>query len=165
MCNTMQWINRKFSANLTAEAYNILADFLLLWNLFEDRLFENNFTIEKAEHYVNDYIGRFNPDVCNRVFKYFKKRYTDIELGTVSYPLLFEKLNFRANDRKGFVQNMLATESPSLGNKILASIIIIFRYRNNLFHGLKDVTQINDQQSNFVTANKMLRMFIETNIP
>lgn len=161
MCNTMQWINRKFSANLTAEAYNILADFLLLWNLFEDRLFENNFTIEKAEHYVNDYIDRFNPDVCNRAFEYFKKRYTDIELGIVTYPL-FEKLNFRRNDKKEFVDGVLIADSPSLKDKVLASIIIIFRYRNNLFHGLKDVTQINYQQSNFITANKVLKIFIES---
>ncbi len=164
MRKTTQWINEKFSVSLTDKDYNGLTEFLLLWNLFEDRLFENNFTIEKAEHYVNDYIDRFNPDVCNRAFEYFKKRYTDIELGIVTYPL-FEKLNFRRNDKKEFVDGVLVADSPSLKDKVLASIIIIFRYRNNLFHGLKDVTQINYQQSNFVIANKMLRMFIETNIP
>lgn len=84
-------------------------------------------------------------------------------LGIITYPT-FENLNFRANDRKEFVDDVLVAESPSLRDKILASIIIIFRYRNNLFHGLKDVTQINYQQRNFVTANKMLKMFIETRV-
>ncbi|MCM0228816.1 hypothetical protein J8L04_17010 [Bacteroides fragilis] len=158
-----RWINEKFSVSLTDKDYNGLTEFLLLWNLFEDRLFENNFRIEKAERYIDDYIGEFNSNECNKVFKYFKNRYTNVDLGIITYPT-FEKLNFRANDRKEFVDDVLVTESPSLRDKILASIIIIFRYRNNLFHGLKDVTQINYQQSNLVTANKMLKMFIETKV-
>ncbi|EXZ17289.1 hypothetical protein M067_4342 [Bacteroides fragilis str. J-143-4] len=39
---------------------------------------------------------------------------------------------------------------------------IIYRYRNNLFHGIKDVTTINYQKDNFIYANKMLKLFIET---
>lgn len=163
MLKTTQWINEKFSVSLTDKDYNGLTEFLLLWNLFEDRLFENTFTIEKAERYINGYINRFNPDVCNRAFEYFKKRYTNIELGIVTYPL-FEELNFRRTDKKEFVDSVLVADSPSLKDKVLASIIIIFRYRNNLFHGLKDITQINYQQSNFVEANKMLKIFIESKL-
>ena len=37
-----------------------------------------------------------------------------------------------------------------------------YRYRNNLFHGIKDVTTINYQKDNFIYANKMLKLFIET---
>ena len=163
MRNTTRWINEKFSVSLTDKDYNRLTEFLLLWNLFEDRLFGNNFKIDRAEQYIDDYIGEFDLTECDKVFMYFKNRYTNVNLGIITYPI-FERLNFRLNDREDFVKDVLVADSPSLRDKILASIIIIFRYRNNLFHGLKDVTQINYQQSNFITANRMLKMFIEIRV-
>lgn len=156
-----QWINKKFSASLTDKDYNCVTEFLLLWNLFEDRLFENDFKEDKAKPYITNNIKKLDHDICNKVFEYFKARYTHVESGLIIYPL-FEKLNIRSRDKKEFVERTLVADSPSMEDKIFASIIIIFRYRNNLFHGLKDVTQINYQQSNFITANKMLKTFIES---
>lgn len=48
-----QWINTKFSVSLKDQDYNAITEFLLLWNLFENKLFENNFTIEKAKNSIN----------------------------------------------------------------------------------------------------------------
>lgn len=157
------WINEKYSVSLRDKDYSVLTEFLLLWNLFEAKLFANNFSIDQAEQFIGTNIDRFNLVSCNRIFNYFKNRYTNTDLNTITYPT-FEKLNFRTRDREVFVQNVLMSNTSFPKDEMLASIIIIYRYRNNLFHGLKDVTQINYQTDNFVNANAFLKMYIEASL-
>ena len=161
MRNITKWINDKFSALLKDRDYNGITEFLLLWNLFEDRLFENKFTIRNASEYINNHIEELDESISGMIFDYFKERYTDPLRKIVLYSY-FEPLNFRDNDRKEFVNDTLLSDSPSIQHKILTSTIIIYRYRNNLFHGLKSVTQINYQKENFIHANIFLKMFIES---
>jgi hypothetical protein len=44
---------------------------------------------------------------------------------------------------------------------ILAISIIIYRYRNNLFHGIKDIPKIDAQIENFKNANSFLISFLD----
>lgn len=156
-----KWINSNFSSSLKDRDFNKITEFLLLWNLFEDRLFSSQFTIEEAENYINNNVQKFDPCLCNKIFYYFQNHYAvNAQSGTLFLYDCCERLNFRRNDRKEFVDTTLSNENSTLKDKMLASLIIVYRYRNNLFHGLKDITQINYQQDNFTYANKLLKVFI-----
>ena len=83
---------------------------------------------------------------------YFKNRY--IVDGATNGR--FEHLNFRNNDRKELVEDVLLGNNIEVSNIVLALTIIVFRYRNNLFHGLKEMQFIDQQKENFENANLIL---------
>ena len=149
------WINEHFSLKLKDSDYNRITDFLLLWTIFERELFSSSCKFSLIKSYISDNIREFDETSCEAVFSYFKSRYRENDA-------CFESLRFRDRDPKEAVKNAFLSEAPLLEDKIFASMAIIYRYRNNLFHGIKDVTTINYQKDNFIYANKMLKLFIET---
>lgn len=154
MRKTTTWINQKFNSTLKDSDFNHIKDFLLLWNLFESKIYHNNFSINEVEGKIQQSLHNVNQDIVDSTYQYFRKRY-------VADGVHWNNLNFRPNDRKQLVRDILDEENSSNERKILSSTIIIYRYRNNLFHGLKDITTINYQKDNFITANKFLMMFID----
>jgi len=55
-------------------------------------------------------------------------------------------------------------KSASYQEKSEAIIRIIFRFRNNLLHGEKDVSKLYEQNNNFKYANKFLMLLVDKNI-
>ena len=51
--------------------------------------------------------------------------------------------------------------NPQRQIKLAACLIIIFRYRNNYFHGIKWATEFRDQQKNFEESNKLLAFVLD----
>jgi hypothetical protein len=46
-------------------------------------------------------------------------------------------------------------------SRVAAVLIIVFRYRNNLFHGVKWLYKLKGQLGNFSTANDVLMKVLE----
>lgn len=154
-----KWINNNFHSTSKDNDFNAIKDFLLLWSLFEDKVFHNNFIIDRAASLINEKNENdLNVPEFNKVYIYFKQRYC---INNVILFEIFENLHFRGNDRKAFVKQTLLAPNPSIQDKVLTSMIIIYRFRNNLFHGLKDMTNIKSQKNNFIHANKFLMKFME----
>ena len=80
---------------------------------------------------------------------YFKNRY--ISEGVTNER--FNHLNFRNNDRRELVVDVLLGNNIDNSDTILVLAIIVYRYRNNLFHGLKQMEFIDQQKENFDNAN------------
>ena len=59
-----------------------------------------------------------------------------------------------ANDRKTIEDGIKADSNRALQST--AVVRIVYRLRNNLFHGTKGNEGIGDQNNNFVEANKLL---------
>lgn len=72
----------------------------------------------------------------------------------------FPYLHFRQNDRRSLVEDVLLGINTNNNDIILALIIIVYRYRNNLFHGLKNMQEIDQQKENFDNANNVLKIFL-----
>jgi hypothetical protein len=53
---------------------------------------------------------------------------------------------------------MLQTDAPS---QLLAVLIIVYRLRNNLFHGLKTLWMLNDQIFNLDKASRTLAAIVK----
>lgn len=148
------WINNKFGLQLSEEDLTNVKNFALMWNIYDNLIFQSNFTISNAE---NEYQNvDFEDNELEEIFNYFKNRY--IDNGETNHR--FDNLNFRPNDRREFVRDVLLENVQEARNKALAVTIIIYRFRNNLFHGLKDFRVIDEQNDNFDNANQFLKIVI-----
>ena len=150
----IEWINNKFGTNFTEEQLKNIKNFSLLWNIFENLVCENNCNVNRLEQRLNTV--EFELADFQKNFEYFKNRYT--ENGTTN--IRFENLNFRNGDRKEFVANVLLGNDNVTSDIVLALTIIIYRYRNNLFHGLKNFMRIDQQEENFRNANQVLKSIL-----
>ena len=61
------------------------------------------------------------------------------------------------------VINVLRGIETDLGNILAVLLIIVYRYRNNFFHGIKWAYNFRDQLDNFTNANRLLSMLIKLN--
>ncbi|MDG3584218.1 hypothetical protein [Galbibacter pacificus] len=150
----IEWINERFGTNFTEEQLINVKDFSLFWNIFENLVCGNHCNVNRLNERLNpiDFeIADFQEN-----FEYFKERYT--ENGTTN--ARFEYLNFRNGDRKEFVANVLLGNENATSDIVLALTIIIYRFRNNLFHGLKNFMQIHEQEENFKNANQVIKSIL-----
>ncbi len=150
-----EWINARFGIALDENSLAEIKDFSLIWNVFEDRVCSNNFNIAEVQKRIRE--RTFNADVFTAHLQYFQDRY--INEGNTTER--FEFLYFRPNDRKELVTRVLLGDLTSINDILLAIVIIIYRFRNNLFHGLKDISIIDQQRTNFETANSFLMTFLD----
>lgn len=70
---------------------------------------------------------------------------------------------FRQYDRKEFVESVLKRTEHNPVNIIEAILIIIYRLRNNIFHGEKELHTIHLQHDNFNCANRFLAEILTIN--
>ncbi len=151
----IEWINDRFGTNYTEVELTNIKDFALLWNIFENLVCGNNCNVNHLDQRLNPV--EFDIADFQENFDYFKDRYTSN--GTTNER--FEHLNFRNGNRKDFVANVLLENDNVTPDIVLALTIIVYRYRNNLFHGLKDFMQIDQQEENFRNANQILKSILK----
>ena len=133
----INWLKNKFGLSLTESDISNLKDFSLIWNVFDRHVCNSMFSITRIEQKYSKM--KFDSKEMEIFFEYFQKRYiNDISLKNS----LFNKLRLRRNDRPEFVQDVILGKITDLNSKVLAITIIIYRYRNNFFHGLKDYSSI-----------------------
>lgn len=150
-----EWINNRFGVALNEAALSEIKDFSLIWNVFEGQVCNNNFSIAEVEQRIAE--RDFTAESFAPHLQYFQNRYTkDGETNE-----RFEFLHFRPNDRREFVRQVLLGERTGIRDILLAIVIIVYRFRNNLFHGLKDIQVIDQQHANFETANSFLMTFLD----
>ncbi len=150
----INWINQRFGIQLNAVDLESIKDFALIWNIFERFVCNNNFGIarvQQANAQKQLLIADFQPQL-----DYFKNRYT--ENGQTNNR--FDNLHFRPNDRENFVRQVLLSNNNSVQDIVLAITIIVYRFRNNLFHGIKDIQVIHEQRVNFEHANSFLKALL-----
>ena len=143
---------------LDAQTVRVISNFTLMWNLFEATICDTNANVKCFEQ-VAEYIARNNRPTLGITdgIQFWKSRYWS----ATKFNSRFEKLNFRKADRRKFVEEVLCGAKSDIESQIVGTLIIIYRLRNNLFHGEKDVRELNNQVSNLDTANKALASVLE----
>jgi len=123
-----------------------VAGFSIIWSVFEAAALSGNGSVRSISQFIDkkrelliDFVP-FQPSL-----DYFQDRY--VAKGATNYR--FEGLNFRGNDNRALVEAVLLGENDDPSEKVKALLIIVFRLRNNLFHGLKWAYEMRDQQANF----------------
>ena len=158
MSNVTEWLEDRVPgyAALSVEERQAIADFSLLWSLFEHHVLDDKGSaagIVKRCNSLCEPIGSVRECNFSDSLVYFRQRYTCG--GAVND--LFGDLCLRGNDHRKLVEKVLLGHgATTTAAKLAACLIIVYRYRNNYFHGPKWATQFRDQQDNFDESNKLL---------
>lgn len=145
-----------YDKNNIQEDLDTVGYFLILWSLFERiccNTYANKSTIDCVIENVKD---SFSDTMLNEAFGYMKERYKDKEK--------FKNLRFRETGgkvMKEHCENTFSDEEASKEDKLKTVLYIIYRYRNNLFHGSKQIPALQQQKDNFNMAYKVLIECIE----
>lgn len=158
---TIDWI-RQYApgyCELSEDERNAITQFLFLWSLFEARALNTrantNAIVEASKKWADN--GQLTEKTFERELSYFQDRYYT-DNGFTDH---FDNLHLRQNDAPDLVARFLRNECAGLADVAAALLIIVYRFRNNLFHGVKWAYEIQGQLDNFNHANSVLMQAIE----
>lgn len=139
-----------------------IKDFAVLWTVYEGNVLNASASAAAIVRATNSLAstGKLSLDQLSLPIRYFKDRYFNgVELTDA-----FLGLHMRRNDHPQLVETVLRDKSKDEVEILAAILIIIYRLRNNLFHGVKWSYGIRDQLANFQNANAVLMWVIEAHL-
>lgn len=137
--------------NLDNKTIIEIGKFAILWNIFESQKMGNNCIEDKLKELSSKVITSAN---WKKFACELKKRSEIVSLDTNEYVdsgLSLGKGIMKRN--KQIVKDFI--NSNGEGN-LDGGLIAIYRIRNNMFHGLKDWTQLDEQIELFASINKII---------
>lgn len=156
----MEWLLNRVPgfAQLSDDERTAIIDFSLLWPLFEARVLNNNGNAASICRAIQTWADRddFDPAIYDPELDYFRSRY----FGNGQFTRHFENLKLRGNDEIDLVRSVLQGDADPV-RRVSCVFIVVLRYRNNLFHGLKWEYLLAGQRENFSTANSALVKALE----
>lgn len=128
--------------------------FTFLWSYFEFKLLGTNASPKKISDLVESWYseGKLDNKIWTHALDYFKNRYIDD--GKTNYR--FEALLLRSRDNPKLVEEVLLGNEKHPVKCFVATLTIIYRFRNNLFHGMKWQYNIQDQRENFDASSCLI---------
>ncbi len=154
---TLEWLSIKVPgfANLSLEERDAIYDFSFLWSLFEGTEMNRYCSVQTIRQYVSDLgqRGRLLDFDCDTYLIYLKERY--FRNGQITE--YFSHLHLERNHNPAEVMEALSNENATIVVRVIGCLIVVYRLRNNLFHGEKWLYQLQDQKNNFEYANVFLK--------
>ncbi|MEL7593011.1 hypothetical protein ACEUC8_03265 [Aeromonas veronii] len=144
---------------LTPDELNVSRDFALLWTLFEAQVLDANASASKIKEKSKEWFdgGLLEERFWVEHLNYFKGRYVTND----STNHRFEALNLRRGDDPELVKNVMLGVNQDATDNFAVCLIIILRFRNNFFHGLKWAYGMQDQRQNFEMAINLICICME----
>ena len=128
--------------------------FLLLWSLFEKEVLNLHGSaqtiVKNAKQWAGD--GLLTDEIFESQIYYFRNRYYHHD----EFTEYFKNLNLRSRDHPQLVREVLKNVDTNPEEVSAAVLIIVYRIRNNLFHGEKWSYGLHGQLDNFNHANAAL---------
>jgi hypothetical protein len=141
-------------AQLSQEELTAIHVFTILWTLFEAQALGTNASpakiIELAEGWGRD--GHLESRWFVPTFEYFRDRYTENGQPTQNFDQLF----FHYGKTRELTFATLCGNANAQINCVSASLLIVYRFRNNFFHGTKWAYDMKGQRNNFEHASNLL---------
>jgi hypothetical protein len=129
-----------------------------MWSLFESKVCEKHASVGKIKSFTKRLSGTksLKQEYLDPYLLYFQKRY--LRNGKTNDR--FDKLRI-SSDYREHVESVLKKEETEKSSIVLVLLIIIYRLRNNLFHGEKPILTLHDQNINFNVANRFLAKVLD----
>lgn len=133
--------------------------FALLWSHFEATALNTDGSVAAIEDFIRELAaqGRLRPAAFDPFLAYFKQRY----FAGGQFTHNFDSLNLRPHDRRTLVEAVLSGQNTDHVDSVVAIFIVVYRFRNNYFHGAKWAYQLKDQLQNFTVANSAIMSVLE----
>lgn len=137
--------------------------FSIMWSLFEGRYLDSSANADSIERFIIslDEMNKLEIKDISGYLDYFSDRY--IKDGETNNK--FDNLHLRQNDKPTLVRNVLLRETNNTSKIVTALLIIVYRYRNNFFHGIKWEYGFEDQLDNFRQSNNLLKFIMDISLP
>jgi hypothetical protein len=166
MCNEpIDWLCMKapgFEA-LSQKERDAIMHFALLWSFFEAKVLHSHGSatsiVEVSKGWEAE--GRLKTELFSDCLMYFRRRYFQNN----EFTNHFTGLNFRNKDKQPLVEAVLKGEKKNVADTAAALLIIVYRLRNNLFHGEKWADGLRGQLDNFTNANALLMLALDLSTP
>lgn len=152
----IEWITRQAPefAQLDESERHAIADFSMIWSLFEGTKLGGYCNIAEIRKFAATLEAQGFIDKCdtNEYLPYLKERY--FVDGQLTHH--FQHLHIERSGNPAEIVEALCDVAASEKTKLIGCLGIIFRLRNNLFHGEKWQYQLRDQRNNFKNATNFL---------
>ena len=156
-----KWLIEKVPgyAALPGPDRDAIKTFALLWSLFEAKVMGAEASARKIALAVDrwDAAGALAAELYDNEVAYFRDRY--FENGEFTFR--FDKLQLRKWDLPDMIAAGIRGDADTPRERVLTVLIIIWRFRNNLFHGEKWTYDLQGQLDNFSHANAVLMRVLE----
>lgn len=169
--DVIEWINTFFGSTalrIKEDDIKSVLHFALLWNMFESIGCEKAASIPTIQTFIENLFtqGRLNESDFAGFLKYFQNRYITNGVPNLTFDSL-KSSNEKTKERQAreLAESVLKNETTDVKNKVLALLYIVYRLRNNLFHGVKNVTTLKSQIDNFNVANETLTTVLDLTKP
>ena len=149
------WISKFLREGMCINKETIvtLSDFTLIWGIFEGAECEGNANKAAFESFSKRAASNANIQDLVKLVRFWRLRY--VESSCLND--CFKGLNLRGSDAGAIVEQVLLNRPASEREYILALVTIVFRLRNNLFHGLKTINTLDSQRENLNHAILVLQ--------
>lgn len=152
----IEWLERHVPGfmELPEPDRQAILHFALLWSLFESTALNTraNAAVIIAMVHRWEAQGYLRIEPFEASLRYFQQRY--FSDGEPTHH--FAGLHLRNNDSPDLVRSVLSAENQNAVDSLSALLIVVYRLRNNLFHGVKWAYGIQGQLRNFTEANTVL---------
>lgn len=145
--------------SLPAQDRNAILHFAFLWSLFESRVMSNFARADRIRTKVDEWTaaGTLQAELYDGEMRYFRDRYFSDDALTYH----FSHLALRPTDHPELVRSVIEGANNDPRDRVLALLMIVWRLRNNLFHGGKWSYELRGQLENFNHANSVLMRLLE----
>ena len=154
--NSISWLRNNASGfpELDEGEIQAITSFSLMWSFFEAKVLNNHASISSLKKVSRNFrkYHLIETKTISQSFLYFRNRY--INDGVRNH--FFRNLRIKQDCDKDFIFSVLNCESPSSEDILSACLIIVYRFRNNFFHGEKWAYEFQEQRQNFEISNQLL---------
>ncbi|MGB5218479.1 MAG: PAS domain-containing protein [Smithella sp.] len=157
----LEWLSEKIPefGSLPECDKEAIQNFLILWSFFEGTKLNHDGNVNAIKKYVESIkcdgsLYQFN--IASYIRYLRMKYYADCKLTEFYSGLKMEQ----SKSGMEYVENMLKGNSVNQEDELIGCLVIIYRLRENLFHGDHWQNQLQGQYDNFTRANKLLMELI-----
>jgi hypothetical protein len=149
----IQLISQRTGDSLSPESLQTVRDFTLLWMFYEGSVFGTHYESAKMKDLVVR--GELSLRDLDSHWDYFRRRYLS---SPRIFSAQFDQLTISPQSAKdrAHLEQLLNEPTPTDAERTIAVLLIVFRLRNNLFHGIKRVGSLNEEREVLSRANQVL---------
>ena len=149
----------KIISGLKYETKLLLLKFLVGWNLIEHEIFADEYTKDKRNEWKDKVLKCSNVDFDKFSNLWIElKKYLDYKYGESCACDIFK----RNDGDKAEIENIY--KSDNVRDHLILLFWFTYRIRCRMFHGHKQILNINNQNRLFEYLNNFLELIIETNL-
>ena len=145
---------------LSNQTKELLLDFTIFWNLIECYIFNENFVNNYNRNSICDQVANDLYSSCREKIIYiidlldnYNSKYKFLDLQYASYGFIKSGLSYQE-----FID---IYNSDNMINKTKLLIYYCYRVRCNLFHGIKDVGELKNQNLLFFALNTLMSTILK----